>query len=210
MPGVRTLILHGWRGSEPGHWQCWLAGRLRARGVHVQFPTLPDCDMPCPEDWAAALHDELRALAAGDGERVVVCHSLGCVLWLREARRIRPELRVDRVVLVAPPCREAAVPEIAPFFPAGADAAAVAAAAAATRLVCSDDDPYCPGAGAAARWGRPLALPTDVLPGAGHLNVEAGYGPWPWMEAWVAAGSTGAMTRPAQPAAQGAKNGAEM
>jgi hypothetical protein len=25
----------------------------------------------------------------------------------------------------------------------------------------------------------------DLLPGAGHLNVEAGYGPWPSMEAWV-------------------------
>jgi predicted alpha/beta hydrolase family esterase len=31
------------------------------------------------------------------------------------------------------------------------------------------------------------------MPGGGHLNVDAGFGPWPAMEAW----------------AQGAKNGVE-
>ena len=31
---------------------------------------------------------------------------------------------------------------------------------------------------------EPLELTVDLLPGAGHLNVEAGYGPWPEMEAW--------------------------
>jgi predicted alpha/beta hydrolase family esterase len=32
-----------------------------------------------------------------------------------------------------------------------------------------------------------------LLPGAGHLNVEAGYGAWPAMEAW-ALGQTDALT----------------
>jgi hypothetical protein len=27
-------------------------------------------------------------------------------------------------------------------------------------------------------------LTVELLPGAGHINVEAGYGPWPEMEAW--------------------------
>jgi predicted alpha/beta hydrolase family esterase len=60
----------------------------------------------------------------------------------------------------------------------------VRAAADTTRLVCSDDDPYCPARGAAEHWARPLDLEVDELPGAGHLNVEAGYGPWPAMEDW--------------------------
>ena len=43
---MRFLILHGWQGSGPEHWQTWLAGRLRAAGHHVQYPELPACDEP--------------------------------------------------------------------------------------------------------------------------------------------------------------------
>jgi hypothetical protein len=209
MQTFRVLILHGWQGSGPDHWQTWLAGRLRDRGVHVQYPALPDCDVPCPDRWGMALHAELPKLAAGDGERVVVCHSLGCVLWLREAARLAPEHRVDRVALVAPPCPGAKVPELARFYPSGADKDAVDAAAGQTRLVCADDDPYCPGRGAAVHWGAPLDLAVDLLPGAGHLNVEAGYGRWPEMEAWCL-GERDTLDPRREPAQSGAKNGAEM
>ena len=140
----RVLILHGWQGSGPGHWQRWLADELRAASHHVRFPDLPACDAPCPDAWGASLHSELTALAAapGGGERVVCAHSLGCVLWLREAVRVASELRVDRVALVAPPCPGADVSELAGFFPARADRDAVRSAAGHTRLVCADDDPY--------------------------------------------------------------------
>jgi predicted alpha/beta hydrolase family esterase len=206
MAALRALILHGWQGSGPDHWQSWLADRLRERGAHVQYPALPDCDVPCPDLWGAALHTELAALAADAGERVVICHSLGCVLWLREAARLKPAHRVDRVVLVAPPCPGAAVAELARFYPSGADRAAIDEAADRTRLVCSDNDDYCPGRGAAEHWGAPLALPIDLLPGAGHLNVEAGFGPWPEMEAWA----LGRSETLAERAQAGAKNGAEI
>ena len=100
---VRFLILHGWQGSGPEHWQTWLAGRLRAAGHHVQYPELPACDEPCPDRWGIAFRSELGRLAARqDDERVVVAHSLGCVLWLREAANVAPSRRVDRVALVAP------------------------------------------------------------------------------------------------------------
>jgi predicted alpha/beta hydrolase family esterase len=76
------------------------------------------------------------------------------------------------------------VPELAGFYPTRAERDAVAIAASETRLVCSDNDPYCPDDGAARHWATPLGLRVDLLAGAGHLNVEAGYGPWPAMEAW--------------------------
>lgn len=200
------LILHGWQGSGPDHWQTWLDARLRDAGCGVRSPSLPECDVPCPDRWGAALHAELAALRrTAEGERVVCCHSLGCVLWLREAQRIGPAHRVDRVVLVAPPCPGSRVPELARFFPSGADRDAVHAAAGSTRLVCSDDDPYCPGPGAREHWGAPLELPVDLLPGTGHLNADAGFGPWPAMLDWV----LGERPTLAGPAAQTAKNGSE-
>lgn len=203
---VRVLILHGWQGSGEGHWQPWLAGRLRTAGHHVQFPQLPDCDTPCPDRWGGAFRSELGRLAARrDDERVVVAHSLGCVLWLREAANVAESRRVDRVALVAPPGPGAEIEELARFYPTGAEREAVAAAAGQTRLVCSDDDPYCPG-GAAQVWGEPLGLEVDLVPGGGHLNIDAGYGPWPEMEAWC----LGTRGSPAPAAYAGAKNGAEM
>jgi len=41
-PVVAFLILHGLEGSGSEHWQTWLAGRLRERGLEVAYPDLPD------------------------------------------------------------------------------------------------------------------------------------------------------------------------
>ena len=187
----RFLILHGYEGSEPDHWQTWLAGRLRERGQHVRYPDLPEPFAPEPGAWGAALHAELADLAGplgGQGERVVVCHSLASTLWLREAAAVAPEHRVDRVVLVAPPCPNGVPAVLARFFPVDTAAEALAAAAGMTRVVCADDDPFCPE-GAAGRWGAPLRLPVDLVTGGGHLNPDAGYGPWPAMRDWVLGGA---------------------
>src|SRR5213083_2218807 len=180
------LILHGLSGSGPGHWQRWLAERLAHDGNAVRFPDLPEPDAPDPNAWRRELLAELAQL---DGsERVVVCHSLSCITWLAACTEL--DQPVDRVALVAPPSLGAGLPELLPFFPVTATAEEVAGAARQTRLVCADNDPYCPE-GAAALYGGSLDLPIDLLPGRGHLNVDAGLGPWPAMEAW----------------AQGAKNG---
>ena len=180
----RFLILHGWQGSGPGHWQTWLAGRLAARGRHVQYPDLPEPDLPDPGRWGSVLHAELERLAAAPGERVVLCHSLGAVLWLREAARVVPAARADRVALVAPPCPQGAPPELAGWCETAASPTAVAGAASSTRVVYAPDDPYCPQT-AATCWALPLGLPADAVPGGGHLNADAGLGPWPAMESWA-------------------------
>lgn len=182
------LLLHGLYGSSPEHWQHWLAPRLQRAGHRVRFPELPDPDSPDPAAWEQALLDELGGLV-GD-ERVVLCHSLSCIAWLRACSRVGKP--VDRVALVAPPSLRSGLAELVPFFPVTATAGDVARASRQTRLVCSDNDPYCPD-GAAALYGAPLDIPVDLQPGRAHLNVDAGLGPWPAMEAW----------------AQGAKNGVE-
>ena len=117
-----------------------------------------------------------------DGGRIVLCHSLACLLWLRHARR-DGERVAERVLLVAPPCSDD-VPAVVRFRVDGVTAEHVRSAASATRMLCSDADPYCP-AGAATLFGEPLELDYEVIPGGGHLNVDAGFGPWPDVEAWA-------------------------
>jgi len=87
------------------------------------------------------------------------------------------------VVLVAPPSPRTPIPELAPFLPVPLDVDLVRHAADGTVLVCSDNDPYCPE-GAAIAYGRSLKMATTVLPGLRHINVEAGFGPWPAMLDW--------------------------
>ncbi|MFJ7078639.1 RBBP9/YdeN family alpha/beta hydrolase [Streptomyces sp. NPDC098781] len=176
------LILHGWQNRRPeGHWQYWLADRLTDLGHQVVYPQLPDPDEPELEVWLDELGRHLAGLDAG-AERVVVAHSLSAVLWPHAVARGMPGLdTVDRVLLVAPPSGDvlARYPEVARFAPPSLEFTLPGP----TRLVAGDDDPYCEG-GAATLYGAPLALPTDVLPGAAHLDLDAGYGPWPGVLAW--------------------------
>ena len=166
------LILHGLQGSGPGHWQTWLAARLRAAGARVAYPDLPDADMPSPRAWREALEREIGVLP---GAAVVVCHSLACILWLHHVAE--GGAQAERVLLVAPPSEASGVQEIASFFPVPLPAVTGA------RIVCSDNDPYCPE-GAASLY----SLPADVLAGQGHINPDAGYGDWPAAEAWAREG----------------------
>ncbi len=97
------LLLHGRQNRRPpAHWQHWLAGELSAAGHDVRYPQLPEPDVPVLDDWLAPLGREVAALASSRG-RVVLCHSLGCLLWLAAARRGLVTPPVDRVLLVAPP-----------------------------------------------------------------------------------------------------------
>jgi predicted alpha/beta hydrolase family esterase len=121
---------------------------------------------------------------------VVLCHSLACLAWLRAAARPSPGSLASRLLLVAPPWRDDLEP-VARFLDHGARARDVTQAAGETLIVCSDDDPYCPP-GALAAYAEPLGIPAHVIPGAGHVNPEAGFGEWPAVEAW-ALGKTGAL-----------------
>ena len=175
-----VVILHGWQGSGPEHWQSWLAGRL-ADGHEVRYPALPEADAPVLGDWLAALDATLAGLP--DEGYDLVCHSLAVPLWLHRtaAGPVSPE--PARVLLVAPPSPTRPILEAATFYPVPLDADAVRRAAGGTVLVCAGDDPHCPE-GAALAYGRPLKIPVTVLPGAGHLNGDAGFGPWPAVEQW--------------------------
>ena len=179
-PFRRFLILHGWGGSGPEHWQSWLGRRLSAAGETVRYPLLPQPDNPELTPWLATLRSELRAMT---GARIVICHSLAVLLWLHHAQGTDAEA-VDRLLLVAPPGPSANNSQVATFFPAPLDARALRRSAREILLVCSDADPFCPEQ-AAKIYSAPLGIETHRLPPAAqHINVAAGYGPWPWVEQW--------------------------
>src|SRR5262249_4354108 len=135
---------------------------------------------PALDEWLSVLHGELAQL--GSGERVVVAHSCGVALWLLAPPHLAPEERVDRVALVAPPGPSAFVAPYRAFLPVGIGWAAVARTSSQLPIVItSDNDPYCPEGVDAYRstYIGPLELRHELIPGAGHITIEDGFGGWP-------------------------------
>ena len=173
-------------GSGPGHWQRWLARAPRAgRPTPSRFPELPGPrHARSRRRGAATLLGELAEL---DGERarrhlpLAVLHRCGCAWRTSSAAPGRPR-RARRAALA----RAAGLPELEPFFPVDRQTREdVAGAAGQTRLVCSDDDPYCPEGAARAvrRAAGPARRPAPRPPATS--TSDAGFGPWPAMEAWA-------------------------
>jgi predicted alpha/beta hydrolase family esterase len=187
----RFLVLHGWENRRPPeHWEWWLVDALRDQGEQVLYPQLPSADLPVLADWLEVFTSEWRQMGAG--ERVVVAHSLGCLLWLHAAAEGLVDPVADRVLLVAPPSPAvtAGTPAMAGFVAPDEPAAVRAASRTDVRLVCSDGDPYSTEGTAAELYGAPLGLDSEVLPGTGHLTIDDGYGPWPAVLAWCLDGTT--------------------
>lgn len=179
---ARVLLLHGFQHTRPRtHWMWWLAEELRARRIPVQYPQFPTPDAPDRGQWRDLALAELEML--GDGERIVIAHSLGTVLW-RHLEAAGEAPAVDRVLLVAPPGL------VRP--PAGLEQWAFATDPAPrwgcpVTMLARASDPYRrePLAEVAEAWG----VPAVELPGAGHVNPDDGHGPWASMLAWVTEGT---------------------
>ncbi len=180
------LILHGIDNHRPPqHWQFLLAAKLIERGCEVRYPGLPEPDAPVRDSWLSALDHELNALTGE--ERVVVCHSLACLLWFAFSERQDAggdRARADRLLLVSPPASDR-VPEAgASFRLSGFDARAVRESVRGEiAIACSDADPYNP-AGAQTTYGDALGVTAKVFPGACHITPETGYGPWCFATEW--------------------------
>ncbi len=178
MSGSPVLILPGWQGSGPAHWQSrWelLHGHQRVE-QH-------DWSRPLRGDWSMRLEEALLGLQASDGPAVLVAHSLGCLLVAAWAAHSRQTHRVKAALLVAPADTErealrAVLPSWSPVVRQSLPFQSV--------LVASRNDPYCTldrACAFAADWGSALI----DLGEAGHINADSGLGDWPWGHAQLQA-----------------------
>ena len=160
---VSIIIVPGWRDSGPGHWQSLWADSLPGAQRVVQ----DDWVSPNRQAWVGAL---AQLILQVPGPVVVVAHSLGCMT----VAHLPPvaSARIQGALLVAPadPKRRGVLADFAPVPYQRLPYESI--------LVASSNDPFCPvrTAGAYARaWGSQFVRLQD----AGHINVEAGFGPWP-------------------------------
>ena len=184
------LILHGWGGNKPAHWQEHLAAKLTAAGAEVHYPKMPDPMAPNPAAWMEALHAALGAIPA-DATLTVLAHSLGAINWMHHAAMPgHPGPKADRVLLVAPPyvIREIppldAPPGAADFFPPPLSKDGIAGLARETVIVASDTDDYATFDQTSA-YAAGLGVEIHKLAGGGHISPYYGYGEWPGVLAWA-------------------------
>jgi uncharacterized protein len=185
---AKVLILHGWTNRrQQGHWQRHLATALRQQGHIVAYPQFPNTDAPKLDEWQELLGAELDILAEiEDGETIVIGHSLGCINWIQGAATGLISQPVDRVLLVAPadPRMLGEVEGLKVDLTDPDVAAATHASTASLTVLASDKDKWTPR-GIQATFGVPLGLEPIILPGAGHLSLDDGFGFWQGVIDWV-------------------------
>lgn len=185
--GRMIVIVHGWDGSGPGHWQHWLADQLRARGASFSFPALPTPAEPDRDAWVASLAGHLADTR--DTPVFLVAHSLGC--WaVDHLLKARGASGLAGALLVAPPSPFSLFEPIQSFLPPPCDRAAWAPLAARSLVVASDDDEHA-GPDEIEEAAAKMGLPVRLLSGAGHVNAASGFGPFPLALDWL--GGVGAL-----------------
>jgi uncharacterized protein len=172
-----VLIVPGFRGSGPTHWQTWLEERVpgarRVSGI--------DWDAPALGVWAARVRAEI---VEAPGPVWLVAHSFGClaaalggsdraglVAGALLVAPADPERFSPAGLRVSSTGRPEVSPSLTPYIPK-------APLGFPCMLVASRDDPWMPISKLrylASRWDAELV---DVG-NAGHINVDSGFGPWP-------------------------------
>ena len=161
------LIVPGWQGSGPDHWQSlWESEMPEAIRVEQE-----DWEKPVLVVWLA----NLKAAVDKYPDSILVTHSLGCILLAHFVDRY-PESAIRAAMIVSPPDTE----EIAPIEDVLRDFAPIPRRRFPfpSVVVASEDDPYITITRArffATRWGAGFI---DVGR-KGHINAESNLGDWP-------------------------------
>lgn len=170
----RVLVVPGFHGSGDAHWQTWVEKELgsaeRVRGI--------DWEQPIVKQWARAI---TRALDESSVPTVVVAHSFGC-LASSVAIASRPHLDLA-AVFVAPAHPERFAPfgvRNDPSLPSIAQYLPDRALNVPGVVVASQNDPWMKLQHAYA-WARRWDLVFHDAGAVDHINVDSGFGPWPWI-----------------------------
>jgi serine hydrolase len=170
-----TLVVPGFHGSGPAHWQTWfesvVPGARRVRRIAWEEPVLAR--------WAGAVRQEINA---AHGPVWLVAHSFGCLAAVVAAAERAEQVAGALLVAPADPARFSPLGLRDEHGPSNNDTLAPwlpdTPLGFPSIVVASSNDPWVKLGSAvdwAERWGSRLVN----LGECGHINTESGHGPWP-------------------------------
>ena len=181
------LILHGLENRRwPGHWQRHLATELRKAGHTVVYPQFPNEAAPLQAEWTDVLNTEFELLAESGVESVtVIGHSLNGLNILAYLSGHEPEVRIERLLVVAPADPESVAP-YCDFVLDPSDQSVktgIARSVDSFTLIASESDEWLPR-GIVETYARPLGVEPVIFEGAGHIAMGDGFGRWAGVIDW--------------------------
>lgn len=163
----KALILHVWYSNPNTNWYQWLQTKLEEKGYEVWLPELPTMSTSFP-DMETMLKFVLEKNFI-DESTLVVGHSLGAVLALRLAERVR----FGKGILLAVWDYNDLTPEHQSFWKNMMDHKKIMDNVKEWVLLISDNDPYVTKAIAQEVAGRVKGLAVDVG-SRGHFGEKDG------------------------------------
>ena len=171
---VRVLVVPGLHDSGPTHWQTWLQRQSR-HSLRVQQRDWGEPDL---DRWAERIGETLASQPPA--RWIAVAHSFGCLALARHLaivsgtrRDLGRPIRAALFVAPADPRKFSAEPLLPP-----------SRLPLRSTLIGSETDPWMSGS-EARRWAGLWGARFISLGDAGHINVEAGFGPLPQARAAV-------------------------
>jgi len=171
----KTLILHGWGGSDAPHWQAELASEIAKNYGTVSFPLLDNCHFPSKNRWIRQVKQLLEEFKPD----TVVCHSLANTLWFWLCQEDIEE--VERLFMVSPPSLSTTETTIKTFFPCEIPQNCFAKQ---IELMVSDNDPWIK-LEEAEKMAKEIGANYTIIKNAAHINADSGYGKWKFLEQLV-------------------------
>ena len=164
---IDILIVPGWTGAGPEHWQSRWERRLStARRVEQA-----DWETPRLADWVDRIVEEVEASTRPP---VIVAHGCGVTATVAAAPRIAGQLL--GAFLVAPADLDGR--DLWPASDGGFAPLPMEALPFPAKLIASSTDPYC-SVERAQKLGSAWGADASIIAGAGHINTDSGHGPWP-------------------------------
>lgn len=174
-PLTRVVLVHAMNSTLASHWYESMTVQLRAAGIAVTAPAMPDPFRPDPRRWHETLRNSVGEVDASTG---IVAHSVGNAAALQYLSSLPNRWTLGALVNVGgfaepQPGNPATIP-----FTEGIDLPRVRLSTVRRVAFIGSDDPEVPSV-----LSRGLATALDsqqhVVPNAGHFRDEDGYTDFP-------------------------------
>lgn len=172
----RAYIVHGWGANAKSEWFPWLKKELESIGFEAAVFDMPDTENPKIETWVKYLEDNIEN---PDEETILIGHSIGCQTILRYLEKLPENIKVGKIILVAPwytlfNLPEEELPIAEPWEKTPIDEKKVLSHTK-EKIVCifSDNDPVVPPENQkifSEKYGAEII----VIPDGGHFSEDDG------------------------------------